>query len=91
MEPSTLRRLIVFEAGTVAVAGSLAGVLVGAVMGAYFVQVLRPLFVLAPSYHVPVGTVAAVVSLVVLASLVSAVAASRIVNGLEPTELLRDE
>ncbi len=91
LEPFVVRRLILLEATTVAVVGALTGVGVGVVMGAYFVQVLRPLFVLNPAYSVPIGSVATVVSLVLLAALVSATAASRLVNGLKPTELLRDE
>lgn len=60
-------------------------------MGYCFVTVLRPLFVLAPTYTLPVGTLVVPVVLVLGATLVSAIVASRIVNTLEPTELLRDE
>jgi len=60
-------------------------------MGAYFVTVLRPLFVLTPSYTVPLGGVATPVLLVLAATLASSIAASRLVNRLDPTELLRDE
>ena len=91
LEPSVVRRLILLEATTVAAVGALTGVGVGVVMGAYFVQVLRPLFVLNPAYTVPIGAVATVVGLVLLAAVLSATAASRLVNGLKPTELLRDE
>ena len=91
LEPSGIRRLILLEATTVAVVGALTGVGVGVVMGAYFVRVLRPLFVLSPAYAVPIGAVATVVGLVLLAAVLSASTASRLVSGLEPTELLRDE
>ncbi|MBL8778266.1 MAG: FtsX-like permease family protein [Acidimicrobiales bacterium] len=91
LEPSTIRRLITLEAATVAVLGATAGVVVGVIMGSYFVAVLRPLFVLTPSYTVPVDGVAIAVGLVLLATLASTAAASRMVNRLEPTELLRDE
>ena len=91
LEPSVIRRLILLEASTVAAVGALIGVGVGVVMGAYFVQVLRPLFVLNPAYTIPNGEVATVVGLVLLAAVLSAMAASRLVNGLHPTELLRDE
>ncbi len=91
LEPSTIRRLITLEAATVAVAGAIAGVVVGVVMGSYFVAVLRPLFVLTPNYAVPVDGVALAVGLVLLATIASTTAASRLVNRLEPTELLRDE
>lgn len=91
LQPSVIRRLILLEATTVATVGALTGVGVGVVMGAYFVQVLRPLFVLNPAYAVPIGSVATVVALVLLAAVLSATAASRLVNELKPTELLRDE
>lgn len=60
-------------------------------MGSYFVTVLRPLFVLTPAYAVPIAGVTLAVGLVFLATIVSTTAASRMVNRLEPTELLRDE
>ena len=91
LEPGTIRLLIAAEAGTVAAGGAIAGLLVGAAMGYYFVTVLRPLFVLVPSYSVPLGAVLMPVVLVFAATLVSAVVGSRMVNRLEPTELLRDE
>ena len=71
--------------------GAIAGVVVGAVMGSYFVTVLRPLFVLTPNYAVPIDAVALAVGLVLLATVASTTVASRLVNRLEPTELLRDE
>ena len=91
LEPSTIRRLITLEAATVAVVGAIAGVIVGVVMGSYFVAVLRPLFVLTPNYAVPINGVALAVGLVLLATIASTTAAARLVNRLEPTELLRDE
>ena len=91
LEPSTIRRLITLEAATVAVVGAIAGVIVGVAMGSYFVAVLRPLFVLTPNYAVPINGVALAVGLVLLATIASTTAASRLVNRLEPTELLRDE
>jgi putative ABC transport system permease protein len=91
LEPRTIRLLIGAEAGTVAVGGVIAGLVVGAGMGYYFVAVLRPLFVLAPSYALSVGAVATPVLLVLIATAISAVAASRLVNRLDPTELLRED
>lgn len=91
LESGTVRLLITLEAATVAIAGAVAGVVVGLAMGAYFVTVLRPLFVLTPSYTVPLGGVATPVLLVLAATLASSIAASRLVNRLDPTELLRDE
>jgi putative ABC transport system permease protein len=91
VEPRTVRTLIAFEAATASIAGAVIGVLVGAAMGFYFVSVLRPLFVLDPAYRLPIATVARPVALVLVATVASAVAGSRLVNTLRPTELLRDE
>lgn len=91
LEARSIRLLIVWEAGVVAVGGGLAGVAVGTVMGYYFVAVLRPLFVLSPSYSVPVWGALLPMGLVVIASIVTALIGSRMVSRLEPTELLRDE
>ena len=55
MEASAIRLLIGSEAATVAAAGAVSGLVVGAVMGFYFVSVLRPLFVLRPGYVLPAG------------------------------------
>ncbi len=87
----TIRLLITAEAATVAAAGTVGGVLVGAAMGFYFVAVLRPLFVLDPVYVLPLPAVAPPVVLVVVATVLAAAAGSRLVNALDPTELLRDE
>ncbi len=91
MEQSTVRTLISTEAGLTALAGALGGVLIGAVMGYYFVLVLRPLFVLTPSYALPPAALAPIFLLVLAATLICSVIGSRLVNRLEPTELLRDE
>lgn len=87
----TIRLLITAEASTVAAVGAAAGLVVGVVMGYYFVAVLRPLFVLPPVYVVPIGAVAAPLFLIVVATAASSLLGSRIVSRLEPTELLRDE
>jgi ABC-type lipoprotein release transport system permease subunit len=91
LEARTVRLLIAAEAGTVAGLGSAAGLLVGTAMGYYFVTVLRPLFVLPPSYTLPWRDALTPIGLVLAATLVSALIGSRLVNRLEPTELLRDE
>ena len=91
LQPRAIRALIAAEAGTVAVAGCVSGVAVGLVMGAYFIKVLRPLFVLTPPYHVPTGATLAVVASVLAATAVTSVAGSSLVNRLRATELLRDE
>ena len=91
LEARTVGALITAEASTVAIGGVLAGLLVGAGMGFYFVSVLRPLFVLNPTYTLPVAAAATPVVLVAAATLIASIAALRLVNRLEPTELLRDE
>jgi len=87
----TIRLLITAEAATVAAAGTVGGVIVGAAMGFYFVAVLRPLFVLDPTYVLPPSAVGPPVALVLVSTLLAAGAGSRLVNALDPTELLRDE
>lgn len=91
LEPGSVRTLIIAEAGTVAIAGSIAGIAVGTAMGFYFVTVLRPLFVLSPSYSIPIAALMTPVLLVLAATAAAAIAGSRLVNRLDPTELLRDE
>ncbi|MCD2442629.1 ABC transporter permease [Agromyces sp. SYSU K20354] len=88
---STVRSLISAEAALTALAGALGGILVGGVMGYYFVMVLRPLFVLTPEYILPFAELVPILLLVLGATLVSSIVASRLVNSLKPTELLRDE
>jgi ABC-type lipoprotein release transport system permease subunit len=91
LEPRTIRLLIAAEAGSVAVAGSISGVVVGAAMGFYFVTVLRPLFVLTPSYSLPLIAGVLPIVLVLVAATLTSLVGSRLVNKLAPTELLRDE
>lgn len=45
----------------------------------------------APNYTLSVGAIATPIALVLVATVLASVAASRMVNRLEPTELLRDE
>ncbi len=87
----TIGALIAAEASTVAIAGAAAGLVVGIGMGLYFVAVLRPLFVLNPAFTLPVAAAAIPAALVVVATMIASIAALRLVNRLEPTELLRDE
>ncbi|MDH4133008.1 MAG: ABC transporter permease, partial [Gemmatimonadota bacterium] len=87
----TIRFLITAEAATAAVTGTIAGLAIGAAMGYYLVAVLRPLFVLDPAYVLPLGAIAPPVLLIAVATLASALVGSRLVNTLDPTELLRDE
>ncbi len=86
----TITAIIAGEAGTVALGGVTAGLLVGMAMGYYFVGVLRPLFVLDPAYSIPLSA-GTPVWLVAIATLIATIAGARIVNRLAPTELLRDD
>lgn len=87
----SVRALITAEAVTVAAAGCLAGVVVGGAMAYFFVRVLRPLFVLSPSFRVPLGATATVLITVIAATVLASLAGSLLVNRLRATELLRDE
>ena len=60
-------------------------------MGYYLVSVLRPLFVLDPTLTIPFTAIALPVLLVILATAASSIVGSRLVNGLQATELLRDD
>ena len=91
LEARTIGALIAAEASSVAVGGAIFGLLVGTAMGFYFVSVLRPLFVLSPDYSLPLAVAAVPVALVAIATVVASLAAARLVNRLDPTELLRDE
>lgn len=83
--------LVAAEAATVAAAGATAGLVVGGVMGRFFVAVLRPLFVLDPTYVQAGRDLARPVLLTAIATVVAAALGARLVNRLEPTELARDE
>lgn len=91
LQPRAIRLLIGAEAATVAVAGCITGVAAGLVMAVYLIRVLRPLFLHTPAYMVPLGSMANVVGSVMLATALTSLAASSIVNRLRATELLRDE
>ncbi|MEO5711698.1 MAG: ABC transporter permease [Nocardioidaceae bacterium] len=91
LAPRTIRLLIAAEAGTVALGGAASGLLVGGAMGYYFINVLRPLFVLPPRYRLTPIDALTPIALVLIATVLAAIAGSRLVNRLEPTELLRDE
>jgi ABC-type lipoprotein release transport system permease subunit len=86
-----VRSLLVTETGGVAVLGAAAGLLVGVAMAYFLVRVLRPLFVLRPEVVIPAGDVATLTALVLGVSLLASLAATRLVNRLSATELLRDE
>ncbi|MCB1006804.1 MAG: FtsX-like permease family protein, partial [Acidimicrobiales bacterium] len=87
----TLRLLIAAEAAIVAVGGAIVGLVVGVTMGALFVAVLRPLFVLDPGLVVPWEALGGPVALLAVATVVASLGAASVVGRLAPTELLRDE
>ena len=86
-----VRSLLVSEAVGVAVLGAGPGVVVGMVMATFLVRVLRPLFILTPAVIVPAGQIALLAGLVLVVSVLASLAATRLVNRLSATELLRDE
>ncbi len=91
MQSTAIRILILAEAGTAAFTGCSIGVSVGLIMAFYLINILRPLFVLDPVYHVPLGSLSTILGLVLSTTGVTSVAASSLVNRLRVTELLRDE
>jgi putative ABC transport system permease protein len=91
MSSQEIRALIGAEAATATIAGSIIGVPVGLAMAYYFINVLRPLFVLNPPYTVPFWSLAIIIGSVMIAAIITSVAASSLVNRLKATELLRDE
>jgi putative ABC transport system permease protein len=86
-----VRSLLVAEAGGVAVLGAGAGVVVGLGMAYFLVRVLRPLFILTPAVVTPAGSIALLAGLVLAVSVLASLAATRLVNRLSATELLREE
>jgi ABC-type lipoprotein release transport system permease subunit len=91
MSPRAIQTFIGAEAGTAAVVGCSLGVVVGLMMAYYFINVLRPLFVLKPEYVIPLTSLGAILASVLAATVVTSVAASALVNQLQAMELLRDE
>lgn len=91
LKSSTVTLLISAETALMVLAGILGGTVIGGIMGYYFVLVLRPLFVLTPSYTLPPLTLALIIALVLAGMVVTSALGSRLVNSLKPTELLRDE
>ena len=91
MQSGAIRALIAAEAGSAVLAGCLIGLPVGLAMAWYFINVLRPLFILAPPFQVSPGEVGWLIGSVVVAAALASYVASAIVDGLKATELLRDE
>jgi putative ABC transport system permease protein len=91
LSPRSIRGLITAEAATMAIGGTACGLVVGTVMGLFLVRVLRPLFVLAPPFHLAAGPTAAIIISVLAATILTSTAATSLVGRLRATELLRDE
>ena len=85
-----VRTMVVGEATVVVVAGLVAGIAVGTGMAFLLVRILRPIFVLEPGTTFATGDVAAMAALVLVAGVVSALAATAILRRLDPTSLLRE-
>ena len=90
LQTRELRTLVVGETAVVTGFGLITGVLIGAVMGDLLVRVLQPLFILNRSATLPVLGTLALIGLVVLAALASALTATELLRRLRPTELLRE-
>ncbi len=91
LKPNIIRSLIAAEASSVALGGSISGILVGITMGFYFVKVLQPLFVHVPVYVISIQSIFLPISLVFIGTVISSYTGSRQINSLNPMELLRDE
>ena len=95
LAPRTIRLRIAAEAGTVALAGAPAGLVVGAAMGCYVIIVLRPVSVLtrptACPPSMPLLDALTPIALVLVTTVPATIEGSRLVNRLEPTELLGEQ
>jgi putative ABC transport system permease protein len=86
-----IRTIIGAEAGTAAIFGSIMGIFVGLGMAYFFINILRPLFVLNPPFIVPLNSILILVGSVLLTTVLTSIVASALINKLSATELLRDE
>jgi ABC-type antimicrobial peptide transport system permease subunit len=86
-----LRALVLLETAIVAVCGVAAGILVGTLTAFLSIGVLRGLFVLDPRMAFPIERLAPLGVAVVLAALVSGLAATGLLRRLDPAETLREE
>jgi putative ABC transport system permease protein len=91
MASKEIRALIGAEVVTVTFAGSLVGIPVGLSMAYFFINVLRPLFVLTPTFTIPYSSLIIITGTIMIAAIIATIAASGLVNRLRATELLRDE
>jgi putative ABC transport system permease protein len=86
-----LHAIVLAEAALVAACGLVAGLLVGSGIAFLSVHILRALFILDPTVTFPVGRIGMLAALVLVATLVSGLAATEILRRLKPTEILREE
>ena len=91
LRSSELRALVLLEAAVVTVGGLAAGVLVGTLTAFLSIRILRGLFILDPRMTLPLGQLASLSALVVVAAIVSGLAATELLRRLQPTEILREE
>jgi putative ABC transport system permease protein len=91
MRIGRIRSLIITESVGVVVVGAVVGVLVGAVMAYFLVNVLQPLFILRPEVVIPRADIGVLAGLVLAVSVAASLAATTLIRRLPPGELLRDE
>ena len=91
LRSSELRALVLLEAAVVTVGGLAAGVLVGTLTAFLSIRILRGLFILDPRMTLPLGQLASLSALVVVAAIVSGLAATELLRRLQPAEILREE
>lgn len=91
LSPRSIRALISAEAAAVAAAGSICGVALGIGVAYYFVKILRPLFTVGPQMSITLVAVVSIVAAVGVATAVTSLMGSSLVNRLRASELLRDE
>jgi putative ABC transport system permease protein len=87
-----VRALVLGEAAIVAVLSLVVGALVGAGTAQMFVQILAPLFTIAPAaLTVPTGELGLLAILVLAGVGLSSIVSARYLRRLNPAELLREE
>jgi len=85
-----LQALLLGEAAFVAISGLLAGLVVGGGLGLLLVNVLKPLFLLAPTTTIALGDGFRLAGLVIGATVLSVAVAWSILRALRPSEVLRE-
>ncbi len=90
LAPGELRRLVIGEAMIVAVGGVVTGLAVGVGVGYLLVDGLRPLFELRPLVVVPLGRLALLGVIPLLAAPAASLWATAVLARIDPGELLRE-